>query len=71
MTSKTSATTFLCTQPVLEADVPARARKAPYRAPQLTRYGEVRSLTQAGTKNSTELVMGGPNGCGLIRTLMC
>ena len=41
-------------------------KKAVYRAPQLTRYGDLRALTQGGTRGGSELLM-----CGFIRTLMC
>jgi hypothetical protein len=30
-------------------------RKAVYRAPQLTRYGDLRSLTQGGTRGNPEI----------------
>ncbi len=30
-------------------------KKAVYRAPQLTRYGDLRTLTQAGTQGGTEI----------------
>jgi hypothetical protein len=41
-------------------------KKAVYRAPQLTRYGDLRSLTQGGTRGNPELLM-----CGFIKTLRC
>ncbi len=44
-------------------------KKAVYRAPQLTRYGDLRALTKAGSKGNTEfLSMCAPWG---LKTFKC